>query len=200
MNKKIFTLILIIFVNISTSYAQLLRPTKWAVSASKNTLKVGEVIELIFKVEIDNDWFINSSKLKVEGPLPTHIRITNDGGIELMGELIPISPKEKYEELWGGKLHYFEKTGKFIQKVKIIKANPIISGIIISQASNVKNNKCVPSKEGFNVSIKTIGYIETKKISSNKRKSSKYITGRRGGCFYINSSGNKVYVDRSLCN
>jgi hypothetical protein len=26
------------------------------------------------------------------------------------------------------------------------------------------------------------------------------IRGPRGGCYYINSSGNKVYVDRSLCN
>jgi hypothetical protein len=27
-----------------------------------------------------------------------------------------------------------------------------------------------------------------------------YIRGPRGGCYYINSNGNKVYVDRSLCN
>lgn len=27
-----------------------------------------------------------------------------------------------------------------------------------------------------------------------------YIRGPRGGCYYINSSGNKTYVDRSLCN
>jgi hypothetical protein len=27
----------------------------------------------------------------------------------------------------------------------------------------------------------------------------KYITGPRGGCYYINSNGKKTYVDRSLC-
>jgi hypothetical protein len=26
-----------------------------------------------------------------------------------------------------------------------------------------------------------------------------YITGPRGGCYYINSHGNKTYVDRALC-
>jgi hypothetical protein len=26
-----------------------------------------------------------------------------------------------------------------------------------------------------------------------------YILGPRGGCYYINSNGNKTYVDRSLC-
>ncbi len=25
-------------------------------------------------------------------------------------------------------------------------------------------------------------------------------TGERGGCYYINSNGNKTYVDRSECN
>lgn len=27
-----------------------------------------------------------------------------------------------------------------------------------------------------------------------------YIRGPRGGCYYINSNGNKTYVDRSMCN
>lgn len=26
-----------------------------------------------------------------------------------------------------------------------------------------------------------------------------YYTGKRGGCYYLNSSGRKEYVDRSLC-
>jgi hypothetical protein len=26
------------------------------------------------------------------------------------------------------------------------------------------------------------------------------IVGRRGGCYYINSNGNKTYVDRSYCS
>ncbi|HEY4150108.1 MAG TPA: hypothetical protein VGM41_14315 [Chitinophagaceae bacterium] len=32
---------------------------------------------------------------------------------------------------------------------------------------------------------------------SSKRRT--YITGPRGGCYYINSNGNKVYVDHSFC-
>jgi hypothetical protein len=31
-------------------------------------------------------------------------------------------------------------------------------------------------------------------------KESRYITGPRGGCYYINSHGNKTYVDHSYCN
>ncbi len=32
------------------------------------------------------------------------------------------------------------------------------------------------------------------------RSSKTYYRGPRGGCYYINSNGNKTYVDRSLCN
>lgn len=42
---------------------------------------------------------------------------------------------------------------------------------------------------------------ETK--SSAKKKESeerKYIQGSRGGCYYVNGNGSKVYVDRSLCS
>lgn len=37
----------------------------------------------------------------------------------------------------------------------------------------------------------------TSKSSSSSRN---YIRGPRGGCYYINSNGNKTYVDRSMCN
>ena len=43
--------------------------------------------------------------------------------------------------------------------------------------------------------------------STNRRQSVRrstasheYIRGPRGGCYYINGSGGKTYVDRSLCN
>lgn len=38
------------------------------------------------------------------------------------------------------------------------------------------------------------------KISSRSSSSRVYLTGPRGGCYYVNSNGNKTYVNRSLCN
>ena len=35
---------------------------------------------------------------------------------------------------------------------------------------------------------------------TNKSGERKYIRGERGGCYYINASGRKQYVDHSLCN
>lgn len=34
---------------------------------------------------------------------------------------------------------------------------------------------------------------------TDKPQERRYFTGPRGGCYYLNSSGNKSYVDRSLC-
>lgn len=34
----------------------------------------------------------------------------------------------------------------------------------------------------------------------SRRTDRMYITGPRGGCYYLSGSGRKVYVDRSLCN
>ena len=46
------------------------------------------------------------------------------------------------------------------------------------------------TNQSSNSSYKTINYSRTKS----------YYRGPRGGCYYINSKGNKSYVARSLCN
>jgi len=40
----------------------------------------------------------------------------------------------------------------------------------------------------------------TSTTNSEKTTTRTYIRGSRGGCYYINSNGNKTYVDRNLCN
>ncbi len=85
-------------------------------------------------------------------------------------------------------------------------------------------NKYATTTDGKTVLLKSDGtweYVKDKFTSSNinqfkstssspsprktnKSKSSSssrnYIRGPRGGCYYINSNGNKTYVDRSMCN
>ena len=106
--------------------AQILKPAKWTFVPSKPTAKVGETIDLVFTAKIDDNWYMYSSDLKVDGPLPTTANFTNNDSYKLVGKLVPVKPKEKYDEIWGGKIQYFEHEAKFIQKVKITKANPVI--------------------------------------------------------------------------
>ncbi|MBW8243049.1 SH3 domain-containing protein [Muricauda oceani] len=60
------------------------------------------------------------------------------------------------------------------------------------------NNQKVAAKASLSSSplAKSKSTNYTRKYSSSRR----YIRGPRGGCYYINSNGNKTYVARSLCN
>lgn len=64
----------------------------------------------------------------------------------------------------------------------------------ILELENVKqNNTIAPLTSQANTSPSNANY-------SNYSRSSYYIRGSRGGCYTINKSGNKRYVDRSLCD
>lgn len=49
------------------------------------------------------------------------------------------------------------------------------------------------------VSSKFISTPSRNYSQQSYKTSRRYITGPRGGCYYINSNGNKTYVDRSKC-
>jgi thiol:disulfide interchange protein len=149
----------IILLFIATSFAasaQILKPAKWTFAPSKTSAKVGETIDLVFSAKIDEDWYMYSSQLKVEGPLPTTANFTKNDSYTIVGKLTPVKPKEKYDDIWGGKVQYFEHEAKFIQKVKITKANPVIEGKIECQTCTTKDGKCVPNKDKFKFEVKTI--------------------------------------------
>lgn len=73
------------------------------------------------------------------------------------------------------------------------------------QSSKIQSNKSSVSSQ--NLTTKSTSSVSKK---SKKKKSgygnsytsgrSGYIRGPRGGCYYINSNGRKVYVDHSYCN
>lgn len=64
-------------------------------------------------------------------------------------------------------------------------------------------NASTPAKSLHTNGNKSTATNTSRPASSPARKSAAgrtYIRGPRGGCYYINSRGNKTYVDRSLCN
>jgi thiol:disulfide interchange protein DsbD len=152
--KKI--LFILLFASSLAASAQILKPAKWTFTPSKTSAKVGETIDLVFTAKIDADWYMYSSELKVDGPLPTAANFTKNDTYTLVGKLVPVKPKEKFDDIWGGKVQYFEHEAKFIQKVKITKANPVIEGKIECQTCTNKDGKCVPNKDKFKFDIKTI--------------------------------------------
>lgn len=132
---------------------QILKPVKWSSTSSKKGAKVGETVDLIFQGKIDKGWYLYSSELKVDGPMATEVQITPNSGFQLVGKLTAIAPKEKYDDVWGGKIAYFTKDAKFVQKVKVLKVNATVEGKIICQTCTEKDGKCVPNKDKFSISL-----------------------------------------------
>lgn len=86
------------------------------------------------------------------------------------------------------KIDYLGADIQLARKHKITAVTPVQQSIV---RENVDTKVQAPYKSS------------TKHTSTTKSGSYKtgrqYYTGPRGGCYYINSSGNKTYVDRSFC-
>jgi hypothetical protein len=101
----------------------------------------------------------------------------------------------------------------FAQQELTIYSKPDVESGVIEKVSDFSKIKIVDSKDTnfYKVSYNSLdGYVlksdwdKVKNITTKPDpkpvSSRKYMKGPKGGCYYINSSGKKVYVDRSLCN
>jgi hypothetical protein len=150
--------------------------------------------------EIDNKIEINNSKITIQN-LKNNATITllkrNCSFYETASENSKIIefPKKKtniylieyyaygtyFKAIYNNKIGYIkEKDIRQIKRVRKLK--------LVKKSENKYSNSLISRKT-------------TKKTYKKKRTYSKsYYRGPRGGCYYINSKGNKSYVSRSLCN
>ena len=148
MRKLSFLLIALIVVQ--SLFAQILEPAKWSYEISDKDVEIGDEVELIFKAVIDSDWYLYSSDFDPDlGPMLTEFTFEPHASYELVGEIIPIDPKEKYDEIWEGNVKYFKGTGEFRQKVKILKEDPTIKGSYSYQVCSDIDGKCIPFDDEF---------------------------------------------------
>jgi thiol:disulfide interchange protein DsbD len=154
--RKLF-LLLVVSVFFHGLDAQVLQPATWEYDVSETEVKVGDEIELIFKATIDAKWYLYSSDFDRDlGPMLTEFEFTPDTGYELVGEIMPINPSKKYDEIWEGEVSYFKGTGEFRQKVKITGENPVIRGDYSYQVCSDIDGKCIPFDDDFTFKIKTV--------------------------------------------
>ncbi|MEM6297218.1 MAG: cytochrome c biogenesis protein CcdA [Bacteroidota bacterium] len=154
----LFTLLLLCQCSSDPAQAQVLKPTKLSYElSSTEPISVGEEVEVIFKAKIDPDWYLYSSDFDPDlGPQVSRVVFTPSDSYELVGELRPIKPKKKYDDLWGGDYTYFKKTGEFRQTIKILKPNPSIQAVFEGQTCT-DLGKCILVEEEFDISIPTTG-------------------------------------------
>ncbi len=129
---------------------QIEKPSSWTYSVSKKEAKVGETVDLIFNAKIQDGWYLYSSDVPVEGPMPFTFKLKPNDTYEVVGGIKPIHAKRKHDDIWDGDVTYFIGTAEFRQTVRILKENPVIEGRTNFQTCTTDAvGKCVPGGENF---------------------------------------------------
>ena len=122
--KSIVIFFVVLFASMS-SFAQVIDPPNWEVTSNIENPKAGDTLVLTFRAEIPKDWYLYSSDFDPDlGPMITEIKFENSNDYQVIGDLIPINPKEKYDELWEGNYTYFTGKAEFQQRIKVLESDP----------------------------------------------------------------------------
>lgn len=138
-----------------TACAQVLKPATWSVKLSQQQVKVGEEVDVIFHVDIQEDWYLYSSDFDPElGPMVTEIVLEPQQAYALVGDVKPVGAKEKYDEIFEGNYTYFTRKAEFRQTIKVLQADlKQITGSYDYQVCSDVTGQCIPFDDAFSVSI-----------------------------------------------
>ena len=90
-----------------------------------------------------------------------------------------------------------EKARRIHDSLEIVRRDSVIRET--TNEVHLKSNILTPGTKNRTTNAKSEPSTSTPK-TGRRYESHTYYTGPRGGCYYINADGKKVYVDRSLCN
>ncbi|PIB37260.1 disulfide bond formation protein DsbD [Reichenbachiella sp. 5M10] len=150
MKKLIAFTFTILLLQSVQGLAQILKPAKWSLDISVSEPAIGQEVDLIFEVKIDDQWYLYSSDFDPDlGPMVTTFEFEPDMSYELVGELVPVNPQKKYDSLWEGEYTYFKKTAQFKQTIKVVEENPVVTGSYSYQVCTDVDGKCIPFEDDF---------------------------------------------------
>jgi thiol:disulfide interchange protein len=176
MNKKIWAL-LAFFIVATNAVAQLATPSTWSYKVSPSAAKVGDEIDLVFNVKIDQNWYLYSSDFDPNlGPITATFTFTDNGTFKAIGKVKPVGAKKKMDEIFGGEVRYFTKTAEFRQKIKVLKDNAVIAGSYDGQVCSDLNGSCVPVGGEFSVPVEV---AVAEKTAQEKTKVAPVVTASK---------------------
>jgi len=147
--KQLFVFCLLLTIAV-LAQAQVLKPASWSYDVSKKQVAVGQELDLIFNVRIDKDWYLYSSDFDPDlGPMVTEFKFQHHPSYELVGKVVPIKPKKKYDELWGGEYTYFTGTAQFRQKIRVLQPSLLVKGSYEYQVCTDVDGRCIPFDDTF---------------------------------------------------
>jgi len=111
----------------------------------ENLLESGDQIDLIFTATLDKDWLVYSSDFKADmGPQPTTFEFMPDDTIEFIGSVEPVSPKRKKDKTWDTEVSYFTPKAEFHQRIRVLKPDYGVRGVIRGQYCSEKKRVMYP--------------------------------------------------------
>ena len=149
LSNSLFFLVLLLF-GTSSAVGQMMEAPQWEISLSNPDPEPGERVTIHFEAEIPDDWYMYSSDFDPDlGPLLTEFTFEESKAYELLGEILPVGQKKKYDEIWEGEYTYFTDTANFSQEVLIKKDAPEFRGSIFFQICSDVSGQCIPFDTDF---------------------------------------------------
>jgi len=161
MRKLILTLVSVFAL--SSLFAQSEQSTvNWSYEQKNNN---DGTINLIFKAEISDLWYLYSTDIIEKGPLPTAFDFKNISDFEPVGKLRDIGvPFKKMDKAFKKEVNIFEKNASFVQTIRKTTDGPLkIEGTLTYQTCNGK--ECIMEEVDVVFDIKGTAQV----ISSDKK-------------------------------
>ncbi len=148
--KKSILFITLLFSAFLQLNAQILNPAKWTYETSVKEVKAGDEVELIFKATIEKNWYLYSSAFTCEdGPIKTTFNFVPHASFQLVGDVVPVNPIDKYDDIFECDVKIFKHEAEFRQKIKILSTSLSIKGESDYQVCTETTGQCVPGGEEF---------------------------------------------------
>ncbi len=137
MNKLTHILMLLGFTLMA--HAQMVNPVHFTQQLKTS----GSEGEIVFTAKIDPGWHVYSTDLGDAGPTEATFNVVKMDGAEVVGPLKPVgNVVDKYDDMFGAKVRFFENQAQFVQKIKFTKPNYDIDCYLEYGACN--DQMCMP--------------------------------------------------------
>ena len=149
-------------------------PAIWEYSFSDSIVTLGEEVELIFKVTLDENWYIYSTDFKPAdfGPIPTKFEFEPHPSYVVLGEVQSIGAREKVDDLFGLTFRYMDQSpAVFSQNVRIRSKDPVIRGTFQYQVCSLVDGKCILRQGDFDFRGLHVAPLKRGKVNYNNTKS-----------------------------
>lgn len=132
-------------------HAQMIPPADFSYSITPNSVKVGDEITITFNGDIPETFHMYSNDYKCDlGPLPAKFTFEKNGSFSLVGGATPVGSEKVFDDIFNCELSEFHHKAVFKQKVKILSANPKITGLLEYQMCT-EAGMCVLHEYEFNI-------------------------------------------------